>query len=72
MTEVIKVIVKPKSSKSEIAFSEEKGCYVAYVKAPPEKGKANAELVKLIRSKLKKRAVIIKGKASKEKLVEIE
>jgi len=72
MTRVIKVIVKPKSSKSELAFSEEKGCYVAYVKAPPEKGKANAELIKLIRKNLKKRAVIVRGETSKEKLVEIE
>lgn len=67
----IKVIVKTKSGKSEVVgFDEEKQAYRINVKAVPEQGKANIEVLKLIKKYLKKDARIISGFTSKEKLVQ--
>ncbi len=62
------VRVKPKSKKSEILnYDEETNTFLIAVKAPPEDGKANAELERYL-SKLLKQPVRIKsGHTSKTK-----
>ncbi|MGV8169533.1 MAG: DUF167 domain-containing protein [Candidatus Nanoarchaeia archaeon] len=68
---VIQVHVKPNSKESSIVFDEEKQVYVARVKAAPEDGKANAEVLKLVKKMTGKEARIISGATSKKKLVRI-
>mgnify|MGYP002639365543 FL=1 len=66
----ITVRVKTKSGRSEIVREGEK--YLAYLKAEPEKGKANLELVKIARKFFKKDVRIKSGLTSKTKILEIE
>lgn len=68
----VKVIVKTNAGKSEVLeYDEEKQAYRIKVKEPPEKGKANLAVVKLMSRHFKKPARIVSGFTSKEKLVEI-
>ena len=70
---VIKLIVKANASKSEILeYDEQKQVYRVNVKAAPEKGKANQEVMKLFSKKFKCSAEIISGFTSKEKLIRLE
>lgn len=70
--ERVKIIVKTNSGKSEILnYDKEKGAYRVHVKAIPEKGKANLEIIKLFHKKFKKPIKIVKGLKSKEKVLEI-
>ncbi|NQV09027.1 YggU family protein [Candidatus Woesearchaeota archaeon] len=67
-----KIIVKTCSPKNEIiGFDEEKQAYRVNIKAVPEKGKANIEIVKFFSKLLKKRVEIIKGLKSREKILRI-
>lgn len=66
----IKVIVKPNSPKTEIT-KQEKDILKLNVKAPPEKGKANKEVIKFFTKLLKKQVKITKGFKSKEKILMI-
>jgi uncharacterized protein (TIGR00251 family) len=72
-TKIIKLIVKPNSAKNFI-----EGVYLDRIKiriaGPPEKGKANRELIKFISEKLeipKKNIKIISGEKSHLKVLEI-
>jgi uncharacterized protein (TIGR00251 family) len=68
----LKVKVFPKSSREELV--EKDGVIKAYVKAAPDKGKANKALVGLIAKKygVKKSEVrILVGETSREKIVEV-
>jgi uncharacterized protein len=72
-TKIIKLIVKPNSAKNLI-----EGIYLDRIKikiaSPPEKGKANKELIKFISEKLeipKKNIKIISGEKSHLKVLEI-
>ena len=72
-TKIIKLIVKPNSAKNFI-----EGAYLDRIKiriaSPPEKGKANRELIKFISEKLeipKKNIKIISGEKSHIKVLEI-
>ena len=68
--QTIKIIVRTNSGRSEIlGFDEGKNAVIVNVKAVPEKGKANAEVIKLFRKKYRKAASIIKGLKSKNKVV---
>lgn len=68
----VKIIVKTKAGKSEIAgYDENKKACIVSVKAVPEKGKANAEVLKLFRKKYKEQVRIIKGLKSREKVLQI-
>lgn len=69
---VICVVVKPNSSKTEINFDSEKDVFVVRVKAPAEDGKANTEVIKLIKKETGKEARIISGATSRKKLVKLE
>lgn len=67
----IKVIVKTKSGKSEVAsFDEARQAYKVNVKAAPEKGEANVEVLKVLKKHFKKDFRIISGFTSKEKLIQ--
>jgi uncharacterized protein len=72
-TRIIKLIVKPNAAKNFI-----EGVYLDRIKirisSPPEKGKANKELIKFIAEKLeipKKNIKIISGEKSHLKVLEI-
>ena len=67
----IKVIVRTKSGKSEVAgFDEAKQAYKVNVKAAPEKGAANIEVIKILKKHFKKDFRIISGFTSREKLLQ--
>jgi len=69
---LIKVKVKPGSSKQEI-IKQQDGSYLIFLKKEAKKGKANAELINLLAKHFKVCVsdISIKGKTSREKLVEI-
>ncbi len=67
----ITITVKPNSNASAIEFDPVAGAYRARVKASPEKGKANAELLKLARKTFGKTAVLVSGASSKRKIIEL-
>ncbi|MGB4704246.1 MAG: DUF167 domain-containing protein [Candidatus Saccharicenans sp.] len=71
---ILVVRVQPRSSKRElIKISDNE--YRARLNSPPEKGRANEELLELLSDHLKipvSRLKIVKGQASREKWVEIE
>jgi len=66
----IKVKVTPNSSKTEIK-SIENNIVKINVNAPPEKDKANKELIKFFKKQFKLNIRIKSGKKSKEKVLEI-
>jgi uncharacterized protein len=69
-----RVKVRPRARKTEIESIEGKEI-VASVKAAPEKGKANAELVSMLASEFgvaKSEVVIVSGMSSRVKLVRID
>ncbi len=71
MEELVKVCVKPNSPKSEVVGWDD-DCLIVKVEAPPERGKANKELTKLLKKYFKAKSVeIVKGATSKVKLVRI-
>ncbi|MDI6845183.1 MAG: DUF167 domain-containing protein [Candidatus Saccharicenans sp.] len=71
---ILVVRVQPGSSKRELVKISDNE-YRARLNSPPEKGRANQELLELLSDYLKipvSRLKIVKGKASREKWVEIE
>ncbi len=74
MSKIIEVKVKPNSKQSKVETDEE-GALIAFVKAQPIDGKANAELITLIASHfgLRKRQVSIKtGTSGRRKRIELD
>jgi uncharacterized protein (TIGR00251 family) len=69
---VIEANVKPNSGRSEIIFDEEKKIFNFYIKSSPEDGKANAEVLKLIKKVSGKKGKIISGATSRKKLIRLE
>jgi len=72
-TKIIKLIVRPNSAKNLIEGAYQDRIKVKIV-SPPEKGKANKELIKFISGKLeipKKNIKIISGEKSHLKVLEI-
>ena len=68
----ITVIVHPKSPKNEvISYDSSRDAFKINIKAEPEKGKANAELMKFLRKLLKKDVEIISGHKGHNKVVRI-
>ena len=66
----LKIIVKVNSQKTEIAgFDKTKQALKINVKAQPEKGKANAEIIKFFSRLTKKKVEIVAGKTSKTKVL---
>ncbi len=70
---IFEVSVIPNSRKREIR--KEGDIYVAKVKSPAERGRANLELLKLLSEKFKvplSDIMISKGRASRKKIVKIK
>ena len=68
----ITVIVHPKSPKNEvISYDSSRDAFKINIKAEPEKGKANAELIKFLRKFLKKDVEIISGHKGHRKVVRV-
>lgn len=68
----IKVKIKPNSSENKIkSWNKFREILKINIKSPPEKGKANKELIKFLSKKLNKKVRIIKGKTSRIKLLSI-
>jgi uncharacterized protein (TIGR00251 family) len=70
----ISVRVKPNARKNEVQRLEEKR-FLVTVTAPPVEGKANEKAIELLAKYFhvpKRRVIILKGAASKEKIVEID
>jgi uncharacterized protein (TIGR00251 family) len=66
----IKLKVKPNSIKEEIIKINEDE-YMVYLKSPPKEGKANLELLKLLKRYFKKPVKIVFGFNSRNKVIEI-
>lgn len=66
----LKVKVFPSSPKTEIK-SLENGLVKINLKAPPEKGKANQELIKFFKKEFNLNVRIKSGQTSREKILEI-
>lgn len=64
----MEIIVKPNKNKTEI-IKETPSQIIINVKAAPEKGKANKEIIKFLTKHFKKRVKIIKGLKSKKKQI---
>ena len=64
----MKIRVKPNSKKQEI--KEENNHLIVYLKSQPEKGKANQELIKLLKKHFKRDVKIKSGFKSKDKIIE--
>ena len=71
MTIALKIITKPNSKKTEIV-SDNDGILIITIKSPPEKGKANQELVKFLSKHFKRKVEIISGFKSKRKILKNE
>lgn len=70
----IEVYVQPRASKTEVAGLHD-GRLKIRLAAPPIDGAANAELVRFIAERVgapKSRVRVVKGEASRRKLVEVE
>ncbi|MBU3906971.1 MAG: DUF167 domain-containing protein [Nanoarchaeota archaeon] len=65
----IHVKVKPSSGKQEI-IKEEEG-YIIKLKSVPKDGKANIELIKLLKKHFGKEVIITSGFTSRKKIIEI-
>ena len=67
-----KIIVKANSKKNEIVYDEVKKFYRVNIKEKAEDNKANKEIIKFLSKLTKKKARIISGLRSREKLIEIK
>lgn len=67
---LLKVRVIPNSSTDQIAgFDSDKGELKIRVKAPPEKGRANKELIKFFKKRYSMDIKIVKGLSSRSKII---
>ena len=65
----LKIKVIPHAGRTEL--TEDGGKLKLYLKSAPEKGKANAELIKLFKKKYKLSVRIKSGETSREKVLEV-
>ena len=64
-----RAVVMPNSARNEVVSKGE--IWKIKITAPPEKGKANEELLKFLKKNLGIKAKIVKGSKSREKILEI-
>jgi hypothetical protein len=68
--ENLKISVTPNAKQTKLVNdSKDNKIYKFFVKAPPEKNKANIEIVKYFTKLSKKKVKIIKGLKSREKIL---
>lgn len=67
----VNVKVKPNSPSQKIEKISENE-YIVFLKKPPEKNKANIELMKLLRKHFGTEVKLLKGKTSKNKIIEVK
>lgn len=68
----LKILVKPNSPKNQIiGYNKSRQALKINIKAPPEKGKANKEIIKFFTKLTKKKVILTKGFKSKEKILRI-
>jgi uncharacterized protein len=67
----IAISVRPNSSKQEI-IKMDKQNYKIYLKKPATEGKANKELINLLKKYFKSPVKLISGFSSKNKIIEVE
>lgn len=68
----LSVVIKSKARATEIlGYNQEKQAVIIAVKALPEKGEANKELVKFLTKLLKKKVAVKSGFTSREKMLVI-
>lgn len=68
----LNVVVIPNASRNALVCYDKTKNFVKFsITAPPEKGKANKELLKFLKKKFKIKGKIVKGSKSKEKVLEI-
>lgn len=75
MSVILALTVVPQAGKSALLWHEKRGQLVAYLKSPPEKNKANTELIALIRKTLGRQVgavTIVGGMTTRHKRVRIE
>jgi len=69
---IFNVIVRPPSSKNEILdFDEGRQAFRIAIKAPPEDGKANKELLRFLKKETGRTAEIVSGHTSRKKLIRL-
>ncbi len=69
---LLRVIIRPGSPKTQIrAVDEARNALRVDVAAPPEKNKANIEIIRFFSKLLKRKIEIVSGKRSREKLLRI-
>ena len=67
---IIKIKVKPHSGKQNIEKLNKEE-YLINLKSEPVGNKANLELLRLLKKKFRKRIRIVKGKTSRNKIIEL-
>jgi uncharacterized protein len=68
----LRVVVRPKAARTEVVdWDDARKALIVRVKAQPEDGKANAELVRYLSKELKRRVSIKSGFSSREKMLSI-
>lgn len=68
----LRIVVKPNSKQTGIKIDSEKKYLQISVKSPPDKGKANKELLKLLSKQLELPSInlsIISGQTTRDKIV---
>ena len=74
MSRIINVVATPNAASNRIVVSGELDTYRVYVTSPPESGKANAAVVKLLSKFLglpKSSMTVVRGTTSRNKAIEI-
>ena len=67
---IIKIKAKPLSGRQEVEKVSE-GEYKVYLKSEPKDNKANVEMIKLLKQYFGKQVRILRGRNSRNKVVEI-
>lgn len=69
----LNVLVKPNSGKNKVVgYDDSRDAVKINIKAEPEKGKANAELVKFLRKLTKKEVRVVSGHTIRQKVIKLE
>ncbi|MFO7710167.1 MAG: DUF167 domain-containing protein [Candidatus Woesearchaeota archaeon] len=68
-SQAIEILVKTNAKQNKAEFDEERGVWKVDIKAPPENGKANQEIIRYFQKLSGKKVKILTGATSKRKLL---